>query len=349
LPKGYIAATQKYASQVKIIELPNGGLSLSDYHGGKPFPDPQEPHKGWKILANLWYRYMPHLIVDTYHGVCTQDHSGGIGCGAKQIVYRQLSFNTDPGTDATEAGAEGKFYTQWMMTLEPEQDKYKATLTISYADPAKPEEIYAFVPSLRRYLPVAPAGRCAQAEGLDATADDYRFGFDSNLTQLQAEYLGQRQILGLVDGSLTQGKYPDAFAQPIGWPQQEWGTWQLRDVDVLAVSKLPQLSGSYCYGRRFMYIDQVFAAPLWEELYDSDQKLWKLLGLFYKTLDVPGVGAVNDSGSQVQIFWDIQNRHSTVLSDPGVGKPFYVNDEAPKEFQDLAHYTTPPGLNDILH
>ena len=348
LPHNYLEATNRYASQVKIIELPNGGLSLTGYQGGRPFPDPQEPHKGWKLLANLWYRYLPHLIVDTYQGVCTQNHGGGIGCGASQIVYRQLGFNTDPGVSANAPGAEGQFYTQWVMTLEPEQEKYRATLTISYADLTKPEESFAFLPSLRRSLPVAAAGRCAQSGGFDATADDYRIGFDSNLTQVQVEYLGERQILALVDADLTKGKYPIGFDEPIGWPQQEWGKWQLRDVDVIAVTKLPQFSGSYCYGKRIMYVDKAFSAPLWEDLYDSDMKLWKLLGLFYKTLDLPGIGPVNASGSQVEIFWDVQNRHSTVFSDPAIGRPFYANDQAPKEFNDLARFSTRAGLSNIL-
>jgi hypothetical protein len=51
LPKGYLNATEKYASQVKLVELPGGGLTISGYSAGIPFPNPNEPHKGWKILA----------------------------------------------------------------------------------------------------------------------------------------------------------------------------------------------------------------------------------------------------------------------------------------------------------
>jgi hypothetical protein len=41
------------------------------------------------------------------------------------------------------------------MTLEPEQDKYTAYLTVNFADPMRPEEEYPFVPSLRRYQSIA--------------------------------------------------------------------------------------------------------------------------------------------------------------------------------------------------
>jgi hypothetical protein len=66
LPKNYVAATEKYAQQVHIKELAGGGLTIENYHGGIPFPNPTEPHKGWKLLANMWYRYIPYLVVDTY-------------------------------------------------------------------------------------------------------------------------------------------------------------------------------------------------------------------------------------------------------------------------------------------
>ena len=52
-PKSYVEATEKYSSQVRIVELADGGLTLANYQGGAPFPNPEEPHKGWKILANL--------------------------------------------------------------------------------------------------------------------------------------------------------------------------------------------------------------------------------------------------------------------------------------------------------
>src|ERR1700730_1455771 len=131
LPKGYLDATEKYAGQVKLIELPDGGLTRTGYQGGIPFPNPADPHKGWKILANLWYRYMPYLAVFTHASGCVVSNGSGIHCKYAHIVYRQLSFNTDPGIPVNIPGAEGKFYSQWVMSIEPEEEKYQASLTIS--------------------------------------------------------------------------------------------------------------------------------------------------------------------------------------------------------------------------
>jgi hypothetical protein len=38
-------ATEKYSGQVKLVELPDGALTLSGYQGGMPFPNPAEPHQ----------------------------------------------------------------------------------------------------------------------------------------------------------------------------------------------------------------------------------------------------------------------------------------------------------------
>jgi hypothetical protein len=57
------------------------------------------------------------------------------------------------------------------MVQEPEQQKYSATLTIGYSDLAKPEDMYTFVPALRRVRQLSAAARCASS-GFDTTPDD---------------------------------------------------------------------------------------------------------------------------------------------------------------------------------
>ena len=57
----------------------------------------------------------------------------------------------------TYLGAEGKYFTQYEMIKEPEQERFTTVLTISYADLARSEDVYVFIPSLRRYLRVLDA------------------------------------------------------------------------------------------------------------------------------------------------------------------------------------------------
>jgi Protein of unknown function (DUF1329) len=348
LPKTYMEATEKYSGQVRLVDLPDGALTLSNYQGGIPFPNPAEPHLGWKILANVWYRYLPHLIVDTSGDGCEVDSSGAANCVAALIVNRQLAYNTDPGTPASFPGAEGKFSSEYLMVLEPEQQRYTATLTLSYTDPSRPEDVFLFLPSLRRYQSVSAAARCAPNQGTDSTEEDYRFGFNSNITEAKVDFLGEKKILTMIDYTLPPGRFPNNFDMPLGWPTPSWGKWQLRDVYVISVSKVPSKAGGYCYGKRVMYVDKATYAPLWEDLYDADIKPWRILGLFLRSLEVPGVGMVTASGASVWAFWDVQHQHSTFFIDPSYGHDFYLNEQAPREFTDLTKYSSPAGLNLIM-
>ena len=348
LPRGYREATEKFASQVRLVHQPNGENGLAGYQGGRPFPNPVGPDKGWEILANLWFRYLPHLLVDTYGEGCLQNSYGNTDCSADEIVYHQLNYNTDPGTPASIPGADGKYFTEWVMTVAPENKKYTASLSIAYNDVARGQDNYAFLPALRRYQPVSASARCSPAEGTDVTSDDYRFGFNGVIGHFQAAFLGERKILALTDYEIPKTEFPEGFDMPLGWPKPSWGKWQLRDVDVIDVRKISSMATGYCYGKRIMYIDRQFNASLWEELYDSNMQLWKIIAVFTHTLDAPQVGPVNSCGSQVEGIWDIKNNHATYFIDPADGQPFYLNEQAPKEFDDAAKYSTPGGLGQIM-
>jgi hypothetical protein len=348
IPKGYLEATEKYSGQVNLIELPDGGLTLQGYQGGAPFPHPADPHKGWKILANLWYRYMPHLTVDTHGSGCVTNNGSGINCKIANIVEQQLAYVTDPGVPATIPGAGDKFYSQWLMVTAPEQNRYTATLTISYQDLAREEDSYIFLPALRRYQRLSTLARCSPNQGTDSTQEEYRAGFDSNLTQLKVDFIGDKKIVMLLPSVMPSGQFPADFDMPLGWPKPSWGKWQLRDVDVISASKLPAHAQGYCYGKRVMYVDRATSAPLWEDLYDAQIRLWRIYAMFLNPREVPNVGVVDVSGAMVYAFWDVQNTHATFFTDPSEGQPFYINEQAPKEYLDLKRYTEASGLNLIM-
>jgi len=282
-------------------------------------------------------------------GGCSVDRNGNINCAAGDIVYRQLSYNTDPGVPATIPGGEGKFFTQWYMLSEPEQQRYTASLQIADTDLSHNEDLYAFVPALRRYQPVSTLGRCSMTEGVDITEEDYRSGFDSNLTDLKVDFLGEKKVLTLLIDKMPDGRFPESFVMPLGWPKSSWGQWQVRDTYVISVSKLPAKMGSYCYRKRVMYVDKTTFAPYWEELYDAKMRPWKIVGLFLRTVDLPGIGKVETSGSLVYAFWDIRNEHASFVIDPTSNTyPVYMNGQVPADYLDLTRYTTPGGLNMIM-
>jgi hypothetical protein len=346
LPKNYLEATEKYSGQVRLIELPDGGLTVQNYQGGIPFPNPQEPHRGWKVLIDLWYRYAPRLVVVTHGWTCAVNSSGNSNCETYQVVDRQLSFSTDLSSSPDPSPPGAKYFTGWFMVLEPEQSRYGASLNINYVDLTRPEDVYAFLPTLRRYQPVASSGRCAETEGEDWTAEDFRSGLDSTMAELQANYIGRKKILALIDFTAPDNPFPDAFFMPLVWPKPPWAKWQLRDVDIIDVRKIPSKAAGYCYGKRVMYVDSQTSSPLWQELFDTQMNLWKFQTTLPQRVMVPGIGPAVTPGVDVELIWDIQRNHASAGGESAGST--YVNEQVPAEFQDVARYTTPAGLNLIM-
>jgi hypothetical protein len=351
LPEGYLAATEKHSPEVKLVELPGGGRTITGYQGGIPFPQPDEPHKGWKILANFWLRYMPHIVVNTPDNMgfnCTMDGFANVNCVKGLWVARQLSDNTDPGVPATIPGTEGIYYSTWYMVQEPEQDKYTTTLTIEYTDLSKDEDVYTFSPATRRAQRLSAAARCSSA-GTDTTRDDGRFAFDSNIPDFDVNLIGEQKILAQMDVGSAGANFPADYMMPLGWPKPTWGKWELRDVYVLDIRKIPSKVPGYCYGKRIMYVDKQFYGALWEDLYDPKMQLWKAALLQPIVIKVPRVGLQNLTGAQFSHWWDLQHQHAT-FSGPndGHGYNILINDDVPAQYLDLEKYTTPGGLTQVL-
>ena len=84
-------------------------------------------------------------------------------------VYRQLSYNTDPDVAPTIRGPEGKYFTQYETEKEPEQERYTTVLTISYTDLTRQEDIYIFIPALRRTQRMSASARCSPDLETDKT------------------------------------------------------------------------------------------------------------------------------------------------------------------------------------
>jgi hypothetical protein len=125
---------------------------------------------------------------------------------------------------------------------------------------------------------MSPNARCSADLGTDETPDDRRYGFNSNLTQIGAEFAGEKKILALVDYTMPVGRLPANYYMPLGWPMRSWGKWELRDVYVVNLNK-PSAAAGHCLGKKVIYIDKATWAPLWEDLYDDHLKPWRFVGI----------------------------------------------------------------------
>jgi hypothetical protein len=352
VPGFYSAATEKNSGQVRVVHLPDGNNDISNYSGGEPFPTPQEPDKGYKLLTDLWFGYAPYLSVGGAGNplkTCTEDRFGSLFCQTVEYVYRQLAYNTDPRAPSQDPRAPNLWFSEWIMVESPEQFKYTAQLTLFPKDNQRNEELSVFLPSLRRSVRLSSAARCAPVLGTDYIQDDYRsIGFNGGIAMFDAKFLGRRKILTLFgDYKPLAGDFPNNYYMPLGWPKPSWGAWQLRDVDVIDVRRVPSKRNGYCVGSRIIYEDAQNHYALWEESFDTSLKLWKVSWVAQRQVKDPEVGFV--PGPVTSTVWDVQNDHMTnVSTQDKFGHDLLPNSAAPVEYRDLNKYATPGGLAQIL-
>jgi hypothetical protein len=355
LPRTYLEASEKYGSATKVVRRPNGRMDIEGYRGGIPFPNPREPDMGYKILTNLFFSYVPHLYVNAPRNTGSlwfQDRFGNTSMQTIDVVYRQSGWNTDPGVQPDENYAPGTWYTEWSMVETPEQSKYTALLSLFFKDQQKNPfpDSYVYVPALRRSLRLSVSARCAPVYGSDWTHDDAKtIGFNGGTSLFNAAVLGERKIIALIDYNQEYAFFPKNWEMPLGFPKPSWGKWQLRDVYVIDVRRVPSERPGYCYGSRIMYVDKEFFYTLWNDLYDSNMKLWKTQFWGPKIRPVPQLDRVitNVVGA---VTWDLQNAHASYWSsagNPTQNEPF-LNQDAPGQYHDGVKYGSPSGLMQIL-
>lgn len=358
LTKDYMDASEKYGGQTRVVHDPDGTMNIENYVAGAPFPNPQEPDKGYKILADVWFPNEPPLIVlspsSGYGSFCTADRFGNHACTLTSVVYRQLAYNSDPSVPRTNTQANGSWYTEWLMVNQPEQSRYTADLTIFWQDLKRTEDNYVFVPALRRSLRLSASARCSPLLGSDMIHDDQRGGYNGGLSIFNAKFLADRKILAITELTNTDGEYPREYDGQLGWAKPSWGPWSLRDVYVIDVRRVPSQRAGYCYGSRIMYVDKQFMHQLWEEIYDANLKLWKIVRIHLHDADAAqakGQTFYSLPGSLIESYWDLQNDHkSDVFTANPDGKTDAVTYDAnvPPEYNSITRYSTPGGLMQIM-
>jgi hypothetical protein len=362
LPKLFQAATEKYAGTASIVPAPEigpGAVTIKGYQGGVPFPNPKEPDLGTKIEYNSWFSYAPatvHINADAYLVDRFHDRSPLI----VDAVVGRSSFVADPGLPETNPLLAGIFKYTYDEVVLPEEAKYSGVLDLWKRDPVKFTDLFAYVPALRRVLRLSPAAVCAPVVGSDALNDDdcTNIGNCQQVPLFDSKFLGEKQALFFIhmtpDALMSAGanqmpleKYfyssdSDIAAAGFDLPKPSAGTWELRDVYLVALRRIPSLRQGYCYGTRLFWIDKDTWHSINAEFWDSQQKFWK--SEFYQFAQMP-IPETNDTYFEDNLhgaILDFQNYHAT-------GDVLYhseINKEAGK-YQDVNRYATPGGLQQI--
>jgi hypothetical protein len=97
-----------------------------------------------------------------------------------------------------------------------------------------------------------------------------------------------------------------------------------------------------------MYIDKQIVRDVWDDLYDRNMKLWKVLS-FELGMRFSSSARGEVVAKYASQMWDLQNEHATFAWSAGAdGRDRVIDNEVPGQYEDIPKYSSPGGLMAIM-
>ncbi|MGA3116752.1 MAG: DUF1329 domain-containing protein [Syntrophobacteraceae bacterium] len=139
-----------------------------------------------------------------------------------------------------------------------------------YLDTKKNDEIFIYVPTLRRILRGEAGQRSTPSQGSIQSLDDF-YMFDGKITDFKYEFVGKQKVLGVADSKFSIADAKKLFAAGDETPYPH-DYWEVRDVYVFdIIAKDP----TYPQGRKRIYMDPENYSNYYADVWDRAGKLWK--------------------------------------------------------------------------
>jgi hypothetical protein len=241
LRRAFVEATEKYSSQVKMSP---DGLKLEGYVAGRPFPiiDTKEQMAAMKIMQNfrmaLSFDDLDLRNFDADTGPISTDRPLQVERHFLIDHFRRLRYigrlYVDPKPEIPNS--EGYEYKETLHPLiEPFDLKGVGFTYYRYVDPAKQDDSWLYLPSLRRVRRLSTAQRSDALFGQDTDQDSYG-GYAGALAWMDWKFLGEKKVLGAFHSDNFPVKWAPGAAD-FAFDDK----WEMRDCYIVeGVSKLPQ-------------------------------------------------------------------------------------------------------------
>jgi Protein of unknown function (DUF1329) len=346
-PKQYMADTEHYAGTVTLRQLPSGGFVPQNYVAGYPFPNAADPDKGIKMLYDMFYNYKPWLLYRGGANAYLIDKYGNISGSYSYQVLTRMEHVSDVGMPHELPNRlQGVFATQYNEITAPEEAKYFVILTIFPSDPSQLEQIFNYIPALRRSLRASAASRCAPVLGTDLFNDDLNGGFNGIPSEFNVKFIEEKSILNILHQAVGFPPKEDFYATNMWWPKPVVGKFELEKVDILEASPIASVLPGYCYPLKRLYLDANQMQLVAVDYYDKGMKYWKSEIEFQYPVPIPGTQDVtyNSFLDLTIITVDHENNHVTATNFGDV----HLTTEVPAKYRNLSRYASPSGLDQIM-
>jgi hypothetical protein len=260
---------------------------LVDFVAGQPFAtesidckgDPQAALKiiwnfnkswngsGWK--ATFFYSYwdrgeqLPLFYKGVSEGVMLSQR-----VEPQYIESRGDVFEKEKRLSGGGVHIDEPFDARGIMTLS-----YRYKTTDGPLDQARNDDLWVYVPDLRRTRRISSAQRTDSIQGTDFTMDDLR-SFSGIPPQYEWSCLGETRVIHPVNATRLGFPYRDDYNYgPFGFSYAN-DRWELRDAFIV---RFKPKNEDHPYSYKDIWIDKQTYQPLYSAAYDRKKELWKLI------------------------------------------------------------------------
>lgn len=305
--KKYKEETQKNKGKAKIDE--NGWLQ--NYVAGVPFPNPQN---GDELFWNFKHRFSEDdRILSVANWVVNRRGQTKYQTSDGNLMFFQGRLTCDPKPDY-EPNPDNLYRIDVYANMQPYELRGTLSVIKQFQSPDKSDELYMYLPSLRRVRHLSTAQRTDRLPGGQDLMWDNFDSFNGSPADWNCEMKGKKKMLvghnckpesAWVDGEHLSGV--DQY-------------YQYRDC---YVNELTPVDPNYPYQRVIQYVDAETYVPYYSVWYDQEGKLALFsFFMYYMTSEGPYV-------AQVMNHVDMQRIHSTGYAATG---PSYNNCLKPDYF-----------------
>jgi hypothetical protein len=281
-----------------------------NFVAGLPFPNvnPNDSQAGLKLAWNFARRWAGDDFKDgggTRTGKAASFTIERDGSERKTEVVRHEIKTRGRVTLEPKTFIPGYEHIDWMIIRAdeyPRDTSGTTTLETRYVEPGRDDDLYIYVPSIRRVRRAPPIQRCATLAPTEFTFDDVN-SFNGKITNFNYKVLGQFRMLG----NLSQREMPFDRRKGDYLPLKEG--WEV--IDTYALEITPK-DPDYCYPKKILYIDQLTYQAVWVLVRNAKGSLWKEQFNLYTRVKLADGQEVISSAAPVIV--NIQNGRSTVFS-----------------------------------
>ncbi len=279
------ALTEEYAGQARI----GPDDSLENYTLGRPFREidfENDPQAGTKLAWNTDYKHDALEGKASWH-FTYWDEGGeqlplyyeGTAWGMRlakrtdRAEYGGRVFKKEKRKGAGGIEVEAPFDVRGVIGLG-----YRYLSSDGPRATSKDEDVWVWIPDLRRVRRLSAARRMDAIAGTDFTPDDGR-GFNGIIPQFTWEYIGEAEVLSPINTQRLG--YPfdkDAAFGTTGISLVD-DTWELRKVWILEQTPKQE---NHPYSRKRLWVDQQSHNFLYAVAYSRRGELWKIIQTAYR-------------------------------------------------------------------